>query len=183
MNLELRQPCHELAASFVRLRDACLHIGEDEWRGRLVLAHTDVAAYIETLLRRNSGQEIAEDWVPWVPETTLWIVESNEVVGDVQLRHPLNEWLLQIGGNIGYGTHPGHRNQGIATFALREGLKLLAGMGVSEALATCRDDNVASIRVIENCGGVRIADSTAKGPKRLRYAIPTSSTAERCLST
>jgi RimJ/RimL family protein N-acetyltransferase len=81
--------------------------------------------------------------------------------------HPLTEHLTQYSGHIGYHVHPGYRNLGVATWALRTALELVVAKGVNEALLTCAHDNAASIRVIEKCGGVRIADSM-----RRRYLIP-----------
>jgi predicted acetyltransferase len=166
--LTIREPCLELASSFEAMRDAVLRAGEDAWTGQTALARADVPAFIALLNRRARGQDIPNGWVP---EATFWVIESGQVVGELELRHPLNEWLQQVGGNIGYLTHPEHRNQGVATFALREGLRILAGMGVHQALDTCRNDNVASVRVIEKCGGVRIEDSKAIGPARRRYLL------------
>jgi predicted acetyltransferase len=155
------------------MRDECLKNGEGEWSGaRGALALTDVPAFIALLNRRARGEAIPEGWVP---ETAFWVVEGDVVVGDVDLRHPLNEWLMQVGGHIGYLTHPAHRNKGVATFALRAGLNILRQWGVERALATCRDDNGASIRVIEKAGAVRIEDAQYSGPKRRRYLIPTAS--------
>ena len=153
------------------MRDAFVAAGEDGWREpRHAQAHTDVNAWIVALNRRARGEEISEGWVP---ETSYWVVMDGEVVGDLELRHPLNAWLRQVGGNIGFATHPRHRNKGIASFALREGLKILHGWGLSEALATCRDDNAASIATIERAGGIRIADAVYDGPKRRRYRLST----------
>ncbi len=167
--LSLQRPSLELACSFEAMRDACLRNGESPWTKRTALALTDVPAFIALLNRRAAGEDIPEGWVP---ETTFWIVRSGrEVVGEVELRHPLNDWLRQVGGNIGYMTHPDYRKQGVASFALREGLKILRGMGLAEALVTCSDDNQASIRVIEKCGGSRVADSTAGRRVRRRYVI------------
>jgi predicted acetyltransferase len=154
------------------MRDAFLARGENEWTGRHALAHTDIPAWIAALNRRSRGEEISPDWVP---ETHYWVVTGGEVVGDLELRHPLDDWLTQVGGNIGYGTHPNHRGRGIAAFALREGLRILRTWGLEHALATCRDDNVGSIKVIERAGGVRIQDARYAGPKRRRYLIPTQS--------
>jgi predicted acetyltransferase/ribosomal protein S18 acetylase RimI-like enzyme len=173
MNLELHEPCLELADSFIRMRDASVAIGEDGWRGRHALAHTDVPGWIGALRRRAAGEEIPEEWVPWVPETQYWVLLDGEVVGDLELRNPLNEHLWQVGGHIGYSTHPLHRRKGVATFALREGLRILGTWGLTAALATCRDDNDASIRTIENAGGRRIEDAQYGGPKHRRYLIPT----------
>ena len=150
------------------MRDACLKLGEDAWQGRTSQAHTDVRAFIALLKRRARGEDIPEGWVP---ETTFWVLDGDVVGGDVELRLPLNEWLNQVGGNIGYFTHPAHRNRGVATFAFREGLRMLHGRGLHKALATCLDDNVASIRILEKAGGVRIEDAKYDGPPRRRYLI------------
>jgi predicted acetyltransferase len=105
----------------------------------------------------------------WCPADCYLIFANDVVVGQLDIRHPLTEHLTQYGGNIGYNVHPGYRNRGIATWALRTALKMVVTKGVTEALRTCGHDNVASIRVIEKCGGRRIADST-----RRRYLIPIS---------
>jgi predicted acetyltransferase len=164
-------PSLALAPSFEAMRDAVVRADGDAWPGRKAQAHADVPAFVATLNRRARGEDVPEGWVP---ESTFWIVESGRVVGELEIRRELNDWLAQIGGHIGYLTHPAHRNRGVATFALREGLKIVAGMGVRQALATCRDDNAASIRVIEKCGGVRLEDSTIGPPLRRRYAFEVS---------
>jgi predicted acetyltransferase len=168
MGAELRfvRPSQDLAASFVDLRDAFTAHGEDEWIGQDAVAHRDPAAYIDLLLGWSAGVNLPEGWGP---ADVYWILLGDAVVGHCDVRHPLTPRLERVGGHIGYHVHPDYRNRGIATFALREGLAALAAKGVTEALVTCSHDNAASIRVIEKCGGVRIADST-----RRRYRIPIS---------
>lgn len=167
--LELREPSMELAASFEAMRDACIAQGESPWNGRTAIANTDVPAFVRLLQQRAKGEQIPEGWVP---ETTLWIVEDDEtVVGEVEIRHPLNDALRRIGGNIGYLTHPDHRNKGIATFALRAALEHLKTIGATEALITCSEENHASIRVIERCGAKRIGDAALNGAPRRRYRV------------
>ncbi|CAN7762440.1 GNAT family N-acetyltransferase [Caballeronia sp. LjRoot34] len=54
---------------------------------------------------------------------------------------------------IGYGVTPSFQNQGIATAAVRELLKLaFADRSVSQVLATINPKNVASNRVVEKLG-------------------------------
>lgn len=173
MSLELRRPCSELASSFAEMRDACMAAGDDRWSAAsniavTAIAHTDVAAYIDLLNNWAQGRELPEGWVP---SDEFWIVKDGTVVGEIGVRHKLTFRLRKVGGHIGYHVRPDYRNQGIATFALRQALRVLALLGEREALLTCRDDNAASVRVIEKCGGVRIDDSTANGPKRRRYVI------------
>lgn len=174
MALELRRPSPELAASFVEMRDAFLADGDDRWSPPKALevttiAHTDVIGYIHLVNDWAEGKNLPNGWVP---ADEFWIVKDGVVVGSVGIRHRLNDWLSKFGGHIGYDVHPAYRNQGIATAALKEALLLLAQRGEPEALVTCNDDNLASARVIEKCGGVRISDSpTAEGVVKRRYVI------------
>ncbi len=93
--------------------------------------------------------------------------------GELEIRHHLLARLRVMGGHIGYHTHPLHRGKGVATYALREGLKILAHMGVRAALITCADSNAASARVIEKCGGIRVQDAAVAGfERRRRYVVP-----------
>jgi len=61
---------------------------------------------------------------------------------------------VQEGGHIGYGVLREHRRRGYATEILRQSLVVARAEGVDRVLVTCADDNVASVRVIERCGGV-----------------------------
>jgi len=92
------------------------------------------------------------------------------VVGECEVRHRLTPSLREFGGHIGYIVHPTHRNRGIATFALRRCLSVLADRGETEALVTCAASNSASARVIEKCCGRRIEDS-ASGRQRFCIAL------------
>lgn len=104
-----------------------------------------------------------------VPCTTLWWVDGEAYVGRLAIRHRLNDFLLEEGGHIGYDVRPSRRRQGHATAMLLASLPVAGGLGIDEALVTCDDDNVASIRVIEACGGVL---EDRRGVKR-RYWVPT----------
>jgi predicted acetyltransferase len=72
----------------------------------------------------------------------------------VNLRHELTDLLLRQGGHIGYAVRPTARRQGVAQAALALILQEATGLGINPVLLCCRDANVASIRTIENAGGV-----------------------------
>jgi predicted acetyltransferase len=82
--------------------------------------------------------------------------------------------LLRVGGHIGYVVVPEFRRQGYATTILRLALRIAYdSLGIQRVLVTCDDDNVGSIRTIENNGGVLeevISGPDLDKPKR-RYWI------------
>ncbi len=83
-----------------------------------------------------------------------WIVEDDEYLGAISLRHTLNDFLLRAGGHIGYGVRPSARRRGLATWALRAVLPEARALGLDRVLVTCDDANAASARTIESNAGV-----------------------------
>jgi predicted acetyltransferase len=111
---------------------------------------------------------------PYVDETELWAILGETYVGRVSIRHELNDTLRIMGGHIGYDTRPSFRGRGIASLMLKIALTIAYGMGITEALITCNDDNLPSIRVIEKNGGVlkEIKLQSPNGPLKRYYWIP-----------
>lgn len=89
-----------------------------------------------------------------VPANQLVAVVDGDIVGSTRVRFRLNSELERSGGHIGYGVLPAYRRQGYATEILRQGLVIAHSQGVERVLVTCLDDNIASARVIEKCGGL-----------------------------
>jgi predicted acetyltransferase len=58
------------------------------------------------------------------------------------------------GGHIGYDIRPSARRRGFGTALLRLTLERAAALGICDVRLTCDADNIGSIRVIENNGGV-----------------------------
>ena len=108
-----------------------------------------------------------------VPCTTLWWIDGEDYLGRLAIRHELTEFLLDVGGHIGYDVRPTRRREGHATEMLKQALPWALGLGIDPALVTCDDDNVGSVRVIEAAGG-ELED--VRGKKR-RYWVPTSAAA------
>lgn len=106
-----------------------------------------------------------------VPQTTYWLVEGDEFIGRVAIRHRLNERLEQMGGHIGYIIRPSKRGQGYGTMILRLALEKAREMGLSRVCITCDPANAASRKMIERCGGVRQDVITFEGAPVARYWI------------
>ncbi|WP_137293739.1 GNAT family N-acetyltransferase [Nocardioides dongxiaopingii] len=95
--------------------------------------------------------------------TYFWVLDAepqpweaeDPMVGFVAVRHRLNDFLLELGGHIGYSVRPSRRGRGHAGRALGLALAHARGLGLDRALLTCDVDNEASRRTIERAGGVR----------------------------
>ena len=92
----------------------------------------------------------------FVPATSyLAISTDNErLIGMIQIRHNLNDFLLNYGGHIGYSVRKSTREQGYATEMLNLALRECARSGIKKILLTCSKENSASARVIVKNGGV-----------------------------
>jgi predicted acetyltransferase len=125
--------------------------------------------YLRKLERYKRGIDLP---ARWVRSTFLAAFAGRELVGRVSVRHELNDFLLELGGHIGYCVRPQHRRRGYAGEILRQGLVIARAEGVDRVLVTCDEDNVASARVIERNGGV-LEDVRAnpEGSARRRYWI------------
>lgn len=89
-----------------------------------------------------------------VASTYYWLVSGETFIGEIAIRHELNDALLKYGGHIGYGIRYSCWNQGFGTQMLRLSLTKAQEMGLKCVLITCDDDNLASARVIEKNGGI-----------------------------
>ena len=94
----------------------------------------------------------SEDTVPkgLVPSTTYLAIREidNYIVGMVDIRHYLNEFLTQVGGNIGYDVRKSERNKGYAKQMLKFALEKCKELKIKKVLITCDEDNIASEKVI-----------------------------------
>ena len=91
-----------------------------------------------------------------VPATQYVLLREcdGRIVGMLQFRHELNDYLRMYGGHIGYSVRPDERRKGYATEMLRRVLPLCREKGLSRVLITCNEHNEGSRRTILRNGGV-----------------------------
>ena len=99
--------------------------------------------------------DIANVSKPRVPALTYFYVreEDEKIVGMINIRLALNDFLRKEGGHIGYCVRPTERRKHYATDMLAEAVKVCETIGIEEVLVTCDKSNIASAKVITNCGG------------------------------
>lgn len=87
--------------------------------------------------------------------TFLYVREEDErLIGMVNIRYGLNEYLFNEGGHIGYSIRPSEQGKGYATQMLEQALWFCQFIGLNKVLVVCEKSNAASARVIQKCGGV-----------------------------
>ena len=113
----------------------------------------DFPAMVQILFDAEKEENLPEGLVP---SSTYWLVsEEKRVIGAVNIRHRLNEALLNAGGHIGYGIRPSERRNGYATRLLSLALEKAKELGIASVLVVCDDDNVGSEKTMVKNGGVQ----------------------------
>ena len=125
----------------------------------------------ENRLSRKHG----EGYVP--SDVYLAIRKSdNKLVGIIDIRKGLTDFLYNYGGNIGSSVIPNERRKGYATEMLKQLLPKCKDMNINRVLLTCDKENIASSKTIIANGGVlenEIIDEVnlSKSGKIQRYWI------------
>ena len=118
--------------------------------------------------------EIKEPKDGKVPDSVFFLLdtERNILLGAINIRHYLNDYLLNYGGHIGDGIRPSERRKGYATEMIRLALYECKKLGIDRVLMVCNKSNVASAKTIIKNGGVLENEFTDDNGKTLqRYWI------------
>ena len=108
---------------------------------------SSIEDWLEELNKRSCEDTVPKGLVP--SSTYLGVREKdNYIVGMIDIRHYLNEYLTQVGGNIGYSVRKTERNKGYAKQMLKLALEKCKELKIKKVLITCDEDNIASEKVI-----------------------------------
>ncbi len=108
---------------------------------------SSIEDWLEELNKRSCEDTVPKGLVP--SSTYLGVREKdNYIVGMIDIRHYLNEYLTQVGGHIGYGVRKTERNKGYAKQMLKLALEKCKELKIKKVLITCDEDNIASEKVI-----------------------------------
>ena len=108
---------------------------------------SSIEDWLEELNKRSCEDTVPKGLVP--SSTYLGVREKdNYIVGMIDIRHYLNEYLTQVGGNIGYSVRKSERNKGYAKQMLKLALEKCKELKIKKVLITCDEDNITSEKVI-----------------------------------
>ena len=113
----------------------------------------DPEKWIEHCILSGNPQNVPEGRVP----ATQYIFvreHDGKIVGMLQIRHYLNDYLEKYGGHIGYSVAPSERRRGYASQMLKTALTKCQELGLDKVLITCIDHNEGSRKTILANAGV-----------------------------
>ena len=118
------------------------------------------STYEEWLKKVLADIDIANVLQSRVPALTYFYIreEDDKILGMINMRLALNEFLKREGGHIGYCIRPTERRKHYATDMLNDALKVFDTLGIKEIILTCDKSNIASAGVIKNCNGELVAE-------------------------
>ncbi len=131
------------------------HFANSEYviHGGALLDTLSVPEWLNWIAKNSQPETVHADWV--VASTFFGVrCSDRRIVGVIDIRHTLNDFLRNYGGHIGYSVRPDERNKGYATQMLRLALAYCKMIGLEEIMLACYKENGASSRTIVKCGGV-----------------------------
>lgn len=87
-----------------------------------------------------------------------------KLIGIIDIRHKLNEYLFQFRGHIGYSVRKSEQRKGYAKEMLHLALEKCKDMNIKKVLITCSKENIASAKTIIYNGGV-LENGISKGER------------------
>ena len=151
--LRLEKPAPALLEQAMEYKQEHLRCGEAELHGGALLDRMEFSAWLR-LVEENGSPETVHDG--WVRADTFFAVRKADgrIVGMVDIRHTLNDFLAAYGGHIGYGVRPSERRKGYAGEILRLALAhAKQAIGLKRVMIACYRDNEASRKTILRNGG------------------------------
>jgi predicted acetyltransferase len=143
---------------------------EERYPFPLDFEHKDFPALLRRLNDLASGVSLPDGFVP---SSTYWLVEGQELVGVSNLRHYLNDRLRHHGGHIGLGVRPSRRGRGLGNVLLARTIQEARKKGITQVQVHCHKSNIASARMIVRNGGVLESEGQDEGSREIvqRYGV------------
>lgn len=153
--LELATPTMQHKKQAETFKQEFFDFGETVINGSALFDQMAYESWLVNTLNNSSAEAVSRDWV--VTNTFFVIRKTDDkIIGMIDIRHSVNnDFLAAYWGHIGYSVRPSERRKGYATQMLKMALEFEKSIGLKQVMLGCYADNIASIRTIERCGGIR----------------------------
>ena len=167
--LHLVRPTAGMKEAALDYKKEHFEYGDKEINGSELLDQMDsYEEWLVSVSNNTSPETVNPVWV--VTDTFFAVNEDGRIVGIIDLRHTLNDFLQDF-GNSGYSVRPTERRKGYATEMLRQLKDVAKQAGMTELHMATFQDNVASVKTIVKNGGVPEREFEAEGKPARMYVI------------
>lgn len=142
----LTKPDKKYENSFKSYALAYEEIKDEHYFRKYKKALENFDSYLNDLQLYSMGMDIPRGHVP---TSAFWLINKEEVVGVVRVRHE----DVDCAGHIGYDISPNFRHRGYGHEILKLALEKALELGLMEVILTCNIDNNASKKIIEKNKG------------------------------
>lgn len=170
--MELVLPSAEYKDSFIEAVKEFQADSDDshrnQWYRRQSVSELEAhfGLFVEQELSHARGEDLRTGDLP---HSTYWLVDGGEFIGQTNVRHRLNDHLMQIGGHVGYDIRPSERGKGYGNKILELALQKAKELNIGRVLLTCGTANILSRKIIEKNGGV--LDNRVQNPETREYGL------------
>lgn len=152
MNVKLIKPTLEMEEEYYEYTNEWLEVKEPIVPYSSRTLGRNFETWLEDTYKIESKETCPTDLVP---AHTYFLVDIyGKIIGAINIRHYLNDYLFNFGGHIGYGIRPSERKKGYATKMLSLSLPIVKELGITKVLVACDKSNIGSAKTIIKNGGI-----------------------------
>jgi predicted acetyltransferase len=167
--IKLKRPIKENEAEALAFKQEFIDNGEQTINGSELLDQMDsYDEWLKSVSDNTSQETVNPSWV--VTDTYFAFDENDRLVGIIDLRHNLNDFLKDF-GNSGYSVRPSERRKGYATEMLRLIIERAAEIGLGKLQLSVERTNEPSVKTILKNGGKYERSFTFEGEDADVYII------------
>ncbi len=167
--IALKRPIKEYETEALAFKHEFIENGETTINGSELLDRMDLYdEWLKSVTDNTSHDTVNPSWV--VTDTYFAFDENDSIIGIIDLRHELNDFLKDF-GNSGYSVRPSERRKGYATDMLKLILERARQIGMDKLQLSVERSNEASVKTIIKNGGKYERSFTFEGEEADVYII------------